>query len=84
MASIHTLSLNDVVEDLRVKVINVIKDLPAEIEYCVATVCDITGSINLIYDKKMAAKVGAGSVLKITGLVTSTEEGVLELTVSDQ
>ncbi len=83
MAAIHTLSLNEVVEDLRVKVINVVKDLPDDIEYCVATVCDITGSINLIYDKKMAAKVAAGRVLKIVGMVTSTEEGVLELTVSD-
>ncbi len=83
MTSIHTLSLSDVVEDLHVKVINVIKDLPDDIDYGVATVCNFTGSISLVYDKKMAAKVAAGRVLKISGMVTSTEEGVLELTVSD-
>lgn len=83
MASIHTLSLGDVVEDLHVKVINVVKDLPEDVDYGIATVVDITGSINLVYQKKMAAKVAAGRVLKITGLVTSTEEGVLELTVSN-
>lgn len=80
MASIHTLSLSDVVEDLHVKVINVMKDLPEDVEFGIATVCDFTGSISLVFEKKMASKVAAGRVLKIAGLVTSTEEGVLELT----